>query len=106
MWVGHNVAAVKQPQAVLPIKKIMLTMLPASPRPIFRLFCSDAIVVLWRYWAERWTPMASYGGEKVNIACDERENEQSWLDESGTLSITQWHNQATLVRSQVTNCSC
>ena len=53
VWVGGSVAAVKPPQAVLPAKKITLTLLPASPRPIFRLFCSDTIVVLRRYWAER-----------------------------------------------------
>ena len=53
MWIGGSVAAVKQPQAVMPAKKIMLTLFPTSPRPIFRLFCSDAIVVLWCYRAER-----------------------------------------------------
>ena len=37
MWVGGSVAAVKLPQAMLPAKKITLTLLSASPRPIFRL---------------------------------------------------------------------
>ena len=53
VWVGHSVATVKLPQAVLPAKKIMPTLFPGPPRPIFRLFCSDAIGVLWRYRAER-----------------------------------------------------
>ena len=48
MWVGGSVAAVKLPQAVLPAKKMMLTLLlPASPRPVFRLFVR--------------TPLSSYG---------------------------------------------
>ena len=38
MWVGGSVAAVEPPQAVLPAKKITLTLLPASPRPTLRLF--------------------------------------------------------------------
>ena len=37
-WVGGSVADVKQPQAVLPTKHLTLTLLPASPRSIFRLF--------------------------------------------------------------------
>ena len=53
VWVGGSVADVKAAQAVLPTKKITLTLLAASPRPIFRPFYSDAIGVLWRYWAER-----------------------------------------------------
>ena len=53
VWVGGSVANVKQPQAVLPAKNLTLTLLVASPRPILRPFCSDAIGVLWRYWAER-----------------------------------------------------
>ena len=65
MRVGRSVAAVKQPQAVLPAKKIKLTLIPASPRPIFRLFCSDAIVVLWRYRAER--EVDANDAERVNI---------------------------------------
>ena len=32
-------------------KNLTLTLLPGSPRPIFRPFCSDAIDVLWRYRA-------------------------------------------------------
>ena len=47
-----SAADVKQPQAVLPIENFTLTLLPASPRPIFRLFCSDAIDILWHYRAE------------------------------------------------------
>ena len=53
VWVGGSVADVKQPQAVLPTKKITLTLLLASTRPIFRPFCLDAIGVLWHYWAKR-----------------------------------------------------
>ena len=64
MWVGRSVAAVKPPQAVMPAAQITLTFLPASPKPIFRLFCSDAIVVLWRYWAVR--EVNAKGGEGVN----------------------------------------
>ena len=52
MWVGGSVADVKQPQAVLPTKNLTLALLPASPRPIFRPFCSDAIGILWRYRTE------------------------------------------------------
>ena len=53
VWVGGSVADVKQPQAVLPIKNLTLTLLPASHRPIFRIFYSDAIGVLWCYRAEK-----------------------------------------------------
>ena len=53
VWVGRSVADVKQPRAVMPTKNLTLTMLPASPRPIFRPFCLDAIGVVWRCWAER-----------------------------------------------------
>ena len=35
------------------LKNLTLTLLPASPRPIFRPFCSDASGILWRYRAER-----------------------------------------------------
>ena len=67
VWVGESVAHVKQPQAVLPTKNLILALLPTSPRLIFRPFCLDTIGVLWRYWAEReWTPMASYRAEWVN----------------------------------------
>ena len=52
VWVGGSVAEVKQPQTVLPTKNFVLTLLPATPRPIFRPFCSDAIGVLWRYKTE------------------------------------------------------
>ena len=52
VWVGGSVADVKQPQAVLPAKSLTLTLLPASPRPIFRHFCLDAIEVLWCYRTE------------------------------------------------------
>ena len=52
VWVGGSVADVKQPQAVLPTKNLTLTLLPVSPRPIFRPFCSDAVGVLWRYGTE------------------------------------------------------
>ena len=52
VWVGGSVTNVKQPQAVLPTKNLTLTLLPASAKPIFRPFCSDAIVVLWRYRTE------------------------------------------------------
>ena len=45
----RNLADVKQPQAVLPTKNLILTLLPVSLRPIFRPFCSDAIGVLWRH---------------------------------------------------------
>ena len=48
VWVGGSVADVKQPQAVLPTKNLTLALLPASPRPIFRPFCSDAIGIVWR----------------------------------------------------------
>ena len=65
VWVGGSVTDVKQPQAVLPTKNLTLTLLPASSRPIFRPFCLDAIGVLWRYRAERWTPMASFRAEWV-----------------------------------------
>ena len=40
VWVGGSVADVKQPQAVLPIKYLTLTLLPASPSSIFIPFCS------------------------------------------------------------------
>ena len=67
MWVGGSVATVKPPQAVLPAEKIVLTLLPASPRPIFRLFVRTPLL---SYGAigqkERWTPMESCGGERVN----------------------------------------
>ena len=72
MWVGGSVAAVKPPQAVLPAKKITLTLPPASSRSIFRLFF---FLFFWgtplsSYGAigqkERWTPMASCGGDRVN----------------------------------------
>ena len=53
VWVGGSVADVKQPQAVLPTKNLTQTLLPASPRPIFRPFCLNAIGVLWRYRVER-----------------------------------------------------
>ena len=43
VWVGGSVANVKQPQAVLPTKNPALTLLPASPRPIFRPFCSEPL---------------------------------------------------------------
>ena len=39
VWVGGSVAVVKQPQCCQ--QKISLTLLPASPRPIFRPFCCD-----------------------------------------------------------------
>ena len=52
VWVGGSVADVEQPQAVLPTKNLTLTLLPASPRPIFRPFSSDAIGVLWCYRTE------------------------------------------------------
>ena len=52
VWVGGIVADVKQPQAVLPTKNLTLILLPASPRPIFRPFCSDAIDVLRRFRIE------------------------------------------------------
>ena len=68
MWLGGSVANVKPPQAVLPTKNLTPTLLPASPRPIFRHFCLDAIGVLWCYRAkERWTPMASYRAEWANV---------------------------------------
>ena len=35
VWVGGSVTTVKLPQAVLPTKNLTLTLLPASPRPIF-----------------------------------------------------------------------
>ena len=67
IWVGGNVVVVKKPQAVLPTKNLTLSLLPASPRPSFIPFSSDAIGVLWRYRIEReWTPMASYRAEWVN----------------------------------------
>ena len=53
VWVGGSVADVKQPQAVLPTKNLTLTLLPASPRPIFRPFCHDITNVLWRFSPER-----------------------------------------------------
>ena len=52
VWAGGSVADVKQPQAVLPTKNLTLTLVPASPRPTFRPFCSDAIGVLWCYRTE------------------------------------------------------
>ena len=48
-----SAADVRQPETVLPTKNLTLTLIPASPRPIFRPFCSDAIGVLWRYQTER-----------------------------------------------------
>ena len=66
VWVGLSVADLRQLQVVLPTKNLTLTLLPVSPRPIFRSFCSDTIGILWRYRAEReWTPMASYRAEWV-----------------------------------------
>ena len=66
MWVGGSVAAVKAPQDVLPAKKITLTLLPASPGHILDFFVRTP---LSSYGAieqkERWTPMASCGGERV-----------------------------------------
>ena len=41
VWVGRSVADVKQPQPVLPTKN--LTLLPASPRPVYRPLCSGAM---------------------------------------------------------------
>ena len=52
VWVGGSVANVKHPLAVLPTENITLTFLTASPRPIFRPYCSDDIDILWRYRAE------------------------------------------------------
>ena len=68
VWIGGSVADVKQPQAVLPTKNLALTLLPASPRPVFRPFCSNAIGVFFGAIGqrERWTPMASYRAEWAN----------------------------------------
>ena len=66
VWVGGSVDDVKPYHAVLPPKKITLTLLPASPRPNFRPF---VWMQLMSYGAigqkERWTPMASYRAEWV-----------------------------------------
>ena len=66
MWVGGSVVAVKPPQAVLPAKKIMLTLLPASPRPIFIFFVRAPLsshgAIVQKEW---WTPMVSCGSERV-----------------------------------------
>ena len=47
MWVGHSVAAVKPPQAVLPAALIALTLFPVSPTLILDFFVRK--------------PLASYG---------------------------------------------
>ena len=59
---------VKQPQAVLPTENLTLTLLPATPRTIFRPFCSDATGILYVAVGqkERWMPMASYRPEWVD----------------------------------------
>ena len=67
VWVGGSVADVKQNQAVLPTKNLTLTLLPASPRPIFRPFVRTPFA---SYGAigqkERWMPMASHRADWVN----------------------------------------
>ena len=68
MWVGHSVAAVKLPQAVLPAAYITPTLFSATPRPIRSFFVWTPIA---SYGAiqqkESWTLMVSYGAERVNI---------------------------------------
>ena len=51
VWVGGSVAAVKPPQAVLSAKKDHAELVTILTWAYF--FCLDAIVVLWRYRAER-----------------------------------------------------
>ena len=65
VWVGGSVANVKPPQAVLPTKKITDLVTSLTQAYFFRPFCSDAIGVLWRYWAER--EVDANGGERVNF---------------------------------------
>ena len=65
MWVGHSVTAVKQPQAVLPADHADLFFQP-HPGLFLDFFVRTPLA---SYGAigqkERWTPMVSYGGERV-----------------------------------------
>ena len=67
MWVGGSVAAVKPLQAVLPAKKIPLTLLPASPGLFLDFFVwTSSLSYGTIRQKERWTSMVSCGRERVN----------------------------------------
>ena len=72
MWAGRSVAAVKPPQAVLPGPRSRSPCFQPHPGLFLDFFVWTPLASYGTTGQkERWTPMASCGGEKVKMRPNE-----------------------------------